>query len=429
MASHTAAADVDPGLLLGGANQCKSRFDGQNNAKKNRHTADLASTVYSASPRRLARKEWRRLGLHRRVGSPGTVIAGGPGPSTSSPGGGEPHAGFREEVEQAVLFLAQLVRPVVPDNLVGRFLHALDRTLTARFEAHWYPDEPARGSGFRSISVVGAVGTGSQRVDPILLKAWAATLANCPNQMLPWSAAARHELGAALRRLHTTFTVWIDPGEVTVRMGEEGSTWPLWKQHVDGGQPGQHRHQHGRGRGQQHPLDQHRVPYQIPDPVTDSDSEREGGFSGAWSSTSESSLDAGRLEELDMMAANAERTDSGRLSITAAAFTPKVSAPIDAPAAAGKHPRQPDEAAAWDGSSGSSVDSLVEAAVYTASGAEAAEAAAVAGELPRGHASRGKSSSEKRPNKYQRRRRGSRKKGAAAVAAGDGSAIPGMVAA
>ena len=68
------------------------------------------------------------------------------------------------------------------------------------FVGHWYPDKPEKGSGYRCIRVNGST--------PDVLVQRVAEDCGIP--------AIRGDLPAEL-------TVWIDPGEVSYRIGEEGS--------------------------------------------------------------------------------------------------------------------------------------------------------------------------------------------------------------
>merc|ERR1712071_696922 len=71
---------------------------------------------------------------------------------------------------------------------------------------HWFPEKPCKGSGYRCIRING-------KMDPVLVQAGA--LVGLPSQFL-----------------HTLFpselTVWIDPMEVSYRIGENGSICVLY---------------------------------------------------------------------------------------------------------------------------------------------------------------------------------------------------------
>ena len=86
------------------------------------------------------------------------------------------------------------------------FLYNLEWQLFKKYEQHWYPKEPIRGSGFRSIQV------DSQQIDPILIK-----------------AAKRTNAKHILSYLKNEFTIWIDPKHVSYRFKERGDVVSYFK--------------------------------------------------------------------------------------------------------------------------------------------------------------------------------------------------------
>ena len=73
--------------------------------------------------------------------------------------------------------------------------------LRTKFSEHWYPDEPVKGSGFRSIRII------EGKIDPILKMS---------------SQLSGLSLEEILEQLPNGLTIWIDPGEVSYRVGETG---------------------------------------------------------------------------------------------------------------------------------------------------------------------------------------------------------------
>lgn len=118
---------------------------------------------------------------------------------------------MRVEVTSAANFLVRLLRlnkqsAVVSDQQLEVFRAALIDTLRIRYQEHWFPEKPCKGSGYRCIRING-------QMDPVL--AHAGGLVGLPGQFL-----------------HTLFpselTMWIDPREVSYRIGENGSICVLY---------------------------------------------------------------------------------------------------------------------------------------------------------------------------------------------------------
>lgn len=113
-----------------------------------------------------------------------------------------------EEVSQAITFLKALLTNGIPHSITSleldRFTRKLRELLLQRFETHWDPKSPAKGSGYRCIRI-------NHRLDPIVLRACqeSGTVNKVPS-ILP-----------------KELTVWIDPQEVAYRFGEEGSICKL----------------------------------------------------------------------------------------------------------------------------------------------------------------------------------------------------------
>jgi protein Tob/BTG len=112
------------------------------------------------------------------------------------------------EIEKASLFLARLISaPRLSDTIRQSFAQAVAGHLIDRIRRSWDPNDPIRGSAYRCIS--------SHRgfIDPLLRLA--ATEIN-----LQWSAVA----------IPSDFSVWIDPGCVSFRLGEFGSISDIYRE-------------------------------------------------------------------------------------------------------------------------------------------------------------------------------------------------------
>ncbi|XP_054855961.1 LOW QUALITY PROTEIN: protein BTG3-like [Eublepharis macularius] len=107
---------------------------------------------------------------------------------------------MKEEVETGVRFLSRLVNRhnKLAKGQVKRFGESLVTVLCERFNEHWYPENPLKGQAYRCIRI-----NRWQKVDDSLLRA-------CKDCGLDYSDLA----------LPREVSIWIDPGEVCCRLGE-----------------------------------------------------------------------------------------------------------------------------------------------------------------------------------------------------------------
>ncbi|XP_049856311.1 protein Tob1-like [Schistocerca gregaria] len=105
------------------------------------------------------------------------------------------------EVQVALNFVISYLYNKLPRRRVNIFGEELEKALKEKFEGHWYPDKPFKGSAFRCLK------TGDP-VDPVLQRA--AREAGVPV----------HDV---LDNLPQELAVWVDPGEVSYRIGEKGA--------------------------------------------------------------------------------------------------------------------------------------------------------------------------------------------------------------
>lgn len=105
------------------------------------------------------------------------------------------------EVSVALNFVISYLYNKLPRRRVNLFGEALELGLKKKFEGHWYPEKPTKGSGFRCVRVNG------ENVDPVMIN-------------------ATFECGLNLEEvksyLPAELTIWIDPGEVSYRISEKG---------------------------------------------------------------------------------------------------------------------------------------------------------------------------------------------------------------
>jgi len=114
------------------------------------------------------------------------------------------------ELLSASNFLVHLVRLAkrnVSESQLQKFRESLIEVLRRRYRDHWFPEKPFKGSGYRCIRING-------KMDPVI-------------------GQAGESCGLSSAFLHSTFpselTMWIDPLEVSYRIGENGSICVLYE--------------------------------------------------------------------------------------------------------------------------------------------------------------------------------------------------------
>ena len=113
------------------------------------------------------------------------------------------------EIESAANFLSNMLKlhsNVLTSEQLERFKDAIETHLQNQYQHHWFPDRPTKGSGYRCIRI-------NHKLDPLLSK-------------------AGQSCGIDSQRLSTIFpnelTLWVDPQEVSYRIGENGSICVLF---------------------------------------------------------------------------------------------------------------------------------------------------------------------------------------------------------
>jgi len=112
------------------------------------------------------------------------------------------------EIKSAVSFLRTILSRTgsIPRQKVEQFSTCLEQLLRTKFEKHWHPTKPFRGSAYRCIRI------NHTYVDPVVVKA--AGMSGVDN-------------GVLKDILPKEFTLWIDPNDVSYRIGEDGSICEL----------------------------------------------------------------------------------------------------------------------------------------------------------------------------------------------------------
>lgn len=108
---------------------------------------------------------------------------------------------MRREIAAVVFFLKRLVKKgeKLDSHKIDLFVERLAVALQEKFKGHWYPENPSKGQAYRCIRV-----NRFHRQDPELLRA-------CRESGVQYS-----DLG-----LSRELTLWVDPGEVCCRYGEQ----------------------------------------------------------------------------------------------------------------------------------------------------------------------------------------------------------------
>eukprot|EP00914_Ancora_sagittata_P022580 GHVO01044832.1.p1 GENE.GHVO01044832.1~~GHVO01044832.1.p1 ORF type:complete len:185 (+),score=27.11 GHVO01044832.1:352-906(+) len=117
-----------------------------------------------------------------------------------------------EEVDSAVGFLVKILSANVPSDSTDCFKEMMQMVMVDHYQNHWFPEKPFKGSGYRCIRIV------NNRMDPLVARA-GARIGLTEEQLLGI--------------LPPEFTLWVDPREVSYRIGEEGSIGVLFGEEAD----------------------------------------------------------------------------------------------------------------------------------------------------------------------------------------------------
>lgn len=137
---------------------------------------------------------------------------------------------MRTEITSAADFLVDLVRAhnstkALNDVQLQKFRNNVCDCLARHYVDHWFPASPMKGSGYRCIRING-------KMDPLIARA------GC---MMGLAAAYLRGM------FPTELTMWVDPAEVSYRIGENGSICVLYEDktiHIPPPPQKQHQHHH-----------------------------------------------------------------------------------------------------------------------------------------------------------------------------------------
>jgi len=110
------------------------------------------------------------------------------------------------EIQVALNFIISYLYNKLPRRRVNIFGEELERQLKKKYEGHWYPDKPYKGSGYRCIHV-------GEKVDPVVEKA---------------AKESGLDIDDVRNNLPQDLSVWIDPFEVSYQIGEKGPVKVLY---------------------------------------------------------------------------------------------------------------------------------------------------------------------------------------------------------
>ncbi|KAL6473672.1 hypothetical protein MHYP_G00172330 [Metynnis hypsauchen] len=118
-------------------------------------------------------------------------------------------ATMKPEISAAVGFLSRFLRVKghVNDRQLQTFSQTLQDMLAEQYKHHWFPDRPCKGSGYRCIRI-------NHKMDPLV-------------------GQAGQRIGLSIQQLYlllpSELTLWVDPFEVSYRIGEDGSICVLYE--------------------------------------------------------------------------------------------------------------------------------------------------------------------------------------------------------
>ena len=118
---------------------------------------------------------------------------------------------MKEEVNSATGFLVGFLTKAVPRNVLEKFQTCLTDRMTKRYRDHWHPHNPERGSAYRSIVI------DHDCIDPLISKAFSDATKN--------SGISADGIGSSFPK---ELTLWVDPMDVSYRIGEYGSIGVLY---------------------------------------------------------------------------------------------------------------------------------------------------------------------------------------------------------
>lgn len=116
------------------------------------------------------------------------------------------------ELSVALNFVISYLYNKLPRRRVDMFAHELERRMKVKFNGHWYPDKPTKGSAYRCIRVNG------EKIDSDIENA---------------AIESGLDISEIKTYLPADLTLWIDPSEVSYRIAEKGQIKILYSDKRD----------------------------------------------------------------------------------------------------------------------------------------------------------------------------------------------------
>lgn len=120
------------------------------------------------------------------------------------------------EVSVGLNFVISYLYNKLPRRRVDFFAEELEKEIKRKFDGHWYPEKPFKGSAFRCIKVSG------EKIDPVM-------------ELAAISCAL--DITEIQEYLPKDLTIWIDPNEVSYRIGEKGVVKILYSDRKEADEP------------------------------------------------------------------------------------------------------------------------------------------------------------------------------------------------
>ncbi|XP_059107161.1 protein BTG1-like [Peromyscus eremicus] len=119
------------------------------------------------------------------------------------------------EIAAVVSFISKFLRTkgLSSEPQLQTFSQSLQELLAEHYKHHWFPEKPCKGSGYRCIRI-------NHKMDPLI------------GQAAQRIGLSSQEL---FRLLPSGLTLWVDPYEVSYRIGEDGSICVLYEASPTGG--------------------------------------------------------------------------------------------------------------------------------------------------------------------------------------------------
>lgn len=107
------------------------------------------------------------------------------------------------EIQVSVNFLMNYLYNKLPRRRVDLFGDELAKKLTQKFDGHWYPEKPQKGSAYRCILI-------AEQLDPVLVEA---------------AKESGLKVEDVKANLPEKLSLWVDPHEVSYRIGKRMKTY------------------------------------------------------------------------------------------------------------------------------------------------------------------------------------------------------------